>query len=271
MSLSAVDQVLKRRSPWQIQRAVVFALMMRELKTRFGGHWTGVFWMFAEPIAELLMFLWMNTAIRGRISRDGYDFIVFLLAGATGFRMFRALWNRLSHAASANRGLFGFKQVKPMDAFVARTALYVVLEIAIFLMTALLLARMGYGPMVPHDILAFMGVLSQFVLFGLALGIIFAVLLDVAPRLDAVTSVLTMPIMILSGVIFRLDQLPPEVIQLLLYNPLLHLVEMSRVAYLPSYRPLQGANILYPSMWTICAVTLALMLYRWRHRQLIAS
>jgi capsular polysaccharide transport system permease protein len=271
MSLSAVDQVLVRRSSWQIQRAVVFALMMRELKTRFGGHWTGVFWMFAQPIAELLMFLWMNTVIRGRIERDGYDFVVFLLAGATGFRMFRALWNRLSHAASANKGLFGFKQVKPMDAYIARAALYVVLEIAIFLMTALLLARIGYGPMVPGDILAFMGVLSTFVLFGLGMGIVFSVLLDVAPRLEALTHVLTMPLMILSGVIFRLDRLPPEVIQMLLYNPLLHLVEMSRAAYLPSYVPLQGANMTYPGIWTLCTLTLAMMLYRWRRLQLIAS
>lgn len=271
MSLSAVNQVLKRRTPWQIQKAVVFALVMRELKTRFGGHWTGVFWMFAEPIAELMMFLWMNTAIRGRISRDGYDFIIFLLAGATGFRMFRALWGRLSHAAAANRGLFGFKQVKPMDAFVARTLLYVAMEVAIFLMTALLLARMGYGPLIPRDILAFMGVLILFVLQGLSLGIMFAVLLDLAPRLDLVTSVLTMPLMVISGVIFRLNDLPPEVIQWLLYNPLLHLVEMSRLAYLPTYRPLQGANIYYPMMWVIVTTTLALMLYRWRHRQLIAS
>jgi len=271
MTPSFVDQVLVRRSSWEIQRAVVFALMMRELKTRFGGHWTGVFWMFGQPLAELMMFLWMNTAIRGRIVRDGYDYVVFLLAGATGFRMFRALWNQLSRAAGANKGLFGFKQVKPMDAYIARAGLYVVLEIAIFLMSGLVLARMGYGPMIPADILAFMGVIGVFVLFGVSMGIVFSVLLDVAPRLDTITQVLTMPLMIVSGVIFKLDQLPPEVIQMLLYNPLLHLVELSRVAYLPSFTPLPGVNLAYPGMWTICTLTLAMMLYRWRRRMLIAS
>lgn len=271
MSMSFVDQVQVRRSSWQIQRAVIFALVMRELKTRFGGHWTGVLWLFGQPLAELMMFLWMNTAIRGRIVRDGYDFVVFLLAGATGFRMFRALWNQLSRAAAANKGLFGFKQVKPMDAYIARAALYVSLEIAIFLMSSLLLARMGYGPLIPHDILAFMGVIGVFVVFGVGMGIVFSVMLDLAPRLDTITHVLTMPLMILSGVIFRLDQLPPEVIRALLYNPLLHLVELSRLAYLPSYTPLQGVNMTYPGMWTLCTLTLAMMLYRWRRRQLIAS
>ena len=158
-----------------------------------------------------------------------------------------------------------------MDAYIARAGLYVVLEIAIFLMSGLALARMGYGPMIPADILAFMGVVAVFVLFGVSMGIVFSVLLDVAPRLDTVTQVLTMPLMIVSGVIFKLDQLPPEVIEVLLYNPLLHLVELSRLAYLPSFTPLPGVNMVYPGMWTICTLTLAMMLYRWRRRLLIAS
>ena len=91
MTPSFIDEVLVRRSSWQIQRAVVFALMMRELKTRFGGHWTGVFWMFGQPLAELMMFLWMNTAIRGRIVRDGYDYVVFLLAGGNGLYFLKSL------------------------------------------------------------------------------------------------------------------------------------------------------------------------------------
>ncbi|MBN8489548.1 MAG: ABC transporter permease [Burkholderiales bacterium] len=271
MSVSAVDQLLVRRSSWQIQRAVIFALMMRELKTRFGGQWTGAFWMLVQPIAELMMFLWINTVIRGRVVRDGYDFVVFLLAGVTGFRLFRVLWTRLSHAASANKGLFGFKQVKPMDAFIARAALDVVLEIVIFVITALLLARMGYGPLMPSDILAYLGVVTVCVLFGLGMGISFAVLLDVAPRLEAITHVLTMPLMILSGVIFPLHRLPPEALEVLLYNPLLHLVEMARLAFLPGYVPLQGAGMVYPLVWTLVTLTLAMMLYRWRRRMLIAS
>ena len=137
MNLPTSQRPFARRSPWQIQRAVVFALMMRELKTRFEGRWTGVVWLFGQPMAELLMFLWMNTVLRGRINRQGYDFIVFLLAALVGWRLFKTCWQRLSHGVNSNRGLFGFRQVKPMDTFIARALLEVALELTTFILIAL--------------------------------------------------------------------------------------------------------------------------------------
>ena len=40
------------RSSWQIMCDSVHALLMREIKTRFGSNRLGYFWAIAEPIAQ---------------------------------------------------------------------------------------------------------------------------------------------------------------------------------------------------------------------------
>lgn len=261
----------RQRTPWEIQRAVVFAMMMRELKTRFGGHWTGVVWLLGIPVVEMAVFMWMNTTLRGRGDIAGFTWPVFLVCGLLPYQVFRSLWNQLANAAGANRGLFGFRQVKPMDAFVARAALEVALEVVTFVILVLLMIRVGFGPLVPHDLLGFMAVWGLFSLIGFGMGISWAVIEDVLPRFGVVTHVIAMPLMLVSGVIFPLHKAPPEMIAWLLYNPLLHLVEEARYFYLPGYMPVPGVSLAYPAMFCLCIVTLGMVLYRWRRKQLIAS
>ena len=245
-------------------------MMMRELKTRFGGHWTGVVWFLGMPIAQLLMMMWMNTVIRGRIARDQYEFIVFLLVGLMPYRLFKSLWGQLTNAVQANGGLFGFKQVKPADAFAARIILEITVDALIFVLMATLLARLGYGPMLPVDLLQFLGVVAVFCLLGIGLGISSAVIVDVLPRFGNLISIISMPLMILSGVIFPLHNLPPEMLAWLLLNPVLHLVELARLAYLPGYVMVQGVNAWFPMWVTLVLVTVGLSLYRVRRRQLVS-
>lgn len=245
-------------------------MMMRELKTRFGGHWTGVIWLIGIPVAELAMFMWMNTALRGRGDMGGFAWPVYLICGMIPYQMFRSLWNQLSNAPNANRGLFGFRQVKPMDAYLARAGLEISLDIATFIVLALLMSRIGYSPLLPHDPLAFMAMVALLCLIGIGMGISWSVIEDIVPRFGTVSHVVAMPLMILSGVIFPLHNAPPALLELMLLNPILHLVEEARFYFLPGYVMVQGTNLTYPAAFTLCICTLGMVLYRWRHKQLIA-
>lgn len=258
-----------RRTPWQIQRAVVFALMMRELKTRFEGRLVGgVVWMIGLPLVELLVFLWVNTIIRGRLHREGYEFIVWLLVAMLPYQLFRSLWSKLSNAPSSNRGLFGFKQVKPMDTFIARALLEITIQVVTFVMVALVLSRMGYSGLLPRDVLAYLLVVAQLSLIGIGLGMIWAVVVDFSPHFNSVTQLIAMPLMFISGVIFPLHSLPQEFTGWLMLNPILHLVELSRHAYLPGYVMVQGVNPVYPMVVSVVLLSLAMALYTLRRRHL---
>ena len=102
---------LRKRTAWDIQRAVFLALFVRELKTRFGGRWLGVFWVLLEPTAHLAMLLVIFAFIRHRLL-PGLEFPVFLLTGLVPFFVFRNLTLRGMDSVDSNRGLFGYRQVK---------------------------------------------------------------------------------------------------------------------------------------------------------------
>ena len=60
-------QIQAARSPWQIQRSVVFALLLREVKGRFGGRLIGGFWVLFEPLVHLGLMTFFMTTIAGRV------------------------------------------------------------------------------------------------------------------------------------------------------------------------------------------------------------
>ncbi|HSI56529.1 MAG TPA: hypothetical protein VLA16_03155, partial [Ideonella sp.] len=54
----------------------------------------------------------------------------------------------------------------------------------------------------------------------------------------------------------------------LLWNPLLHLVELTRWAYFPSYQPLWEVNAGYPLAVAFAVMGIGVMMYRQRRLQL---
>jgi capsular polysaccharide transport system permease protein len=65
--------------------------------------------------------------------------------------------------------------------------------------------------------------------------------------------------------------LPREYIEILLWNPMLHLVELSRASFIAAYTPTRGINALYPALVMLVFGALGMLLYRARRQELIAS
>jgi capsular polysaccharide transport system permease protein len=262
---------VEKRTPWQIQRAVVFAMILREVKTRLGGHWAGFLWVLGIPMVKLAIFVAMNVFIRNRGARDGFDFSVFLFVAIFPFDLFRDLWNRLTVAISSNISLFGYRQVKPMDALIARAVLEIAISVILLTLTALMLARLGFKPLLPADPLAYIVVYGVAILLGIGFGLTTAMFANFIPRFTVFTSLMTMPLTLLSGVIFQLNRVPEEILYYFRFNPLLHIVELSRKTWLGTYVPISGMTLTYPLTWALCMIALGTMLYTVRRRQLLAT
>ena len=89
-----------KRSSWQIQKAVVFALILRELKTRFGGRMIGLLWVLFEPITNIALMLVMRILIRDRYAGVMIDIVVYLVVAMIPFFAFRNIWFRMMGAES---------------------------------------------------------------------------------------------------------------------------------------------------------------------------
>lgn len=86
----------------EVQRAVIKALFMREMKTRFGKYRLGYLWAILEPAAHLMVLVGIFGYVMHRTMPD-ISFPVFLVNGIIPF-LFLAI---LPHAA-----LMQLKQIK---------------------------------------------------------------------------------------------------------------------------------------------------------------
>lgn len=257
------------RSAWQVQRSVWFALFLRELKTRFGGRWLGVFWALLEPLAHIAIMMLIFGYIRHRVL-PGVDFPMFLLVGLVPFFMFKNLTLRGMEAVDSNRGLFGYRQVKPIDPLVSRAMLEVALYSAVYLIMLAFMAWIGYA-VVPARPLELMGISTVLLVFGFGLGLLFAVATDELPNARSFIRISFMPLYLMSGIIFPVSALPPQVLPWLLWNPILHAIEISRGYFFEQYHVLPAISGAYVAAWAIGALVLGLSLYRVRRHRLLAS
>jgi len=253
------------RSSWQIEKAVVFALILRELKTRFGNRMVGLFWVLFEPMANIAVMLVLRIVVRQRTAGVMIDVAVYLVIAMIPFFIFRNIWFRMMNAIDGNAGLFGYRQVKPADAMAARAIMEVVMYSMIFVAFMLIFAWMDYRA-VPGRPLEYLGVVSVFILWGVGLGLMSAVGVKKAPALSTFLQLTSFPLYITSGVLIPINSFPPLAIQILMWNPLLHLVELSRWAFFPTYHPLMGVNIEYPLSIGLMLLFLGVSVF-WVNRQ----
>lgn len=269
---SGTPLLAAKRTPWQIQRTVVFALLMREIKTRFGSHWSGVVWLIGLPLVQLAMLLGVNVLMRGTLSRGSFDYAVFLVSAYVPYHLCTGLWTTLPSGIGANRGLFNYRQVRPFDTLVARVILEFTIDLFVFLLLVACLDWIGLGVSVlPADPLAYLVAVGAFVLLGVGVGLVLASVIGILPRLTSAVQLLAFPLYFASGVLMSVHALPRSTLDYLLYNPLLHLVELARAAYLPGYMPIQGVNWWYPVSVTLVLWTLGMSLYRVRRRKIAAG
>lgn len=251
---------MKVRTSWQVTKSVWYALFMREMISRMFGNRYAWFWLLAEP----MMFIGAMVAIRSfiRVMSDiaGVDVVPWMIIGLTAFFMFRDGMTRAMGAVNANKGLFAYRQVKPIDTVLVRVFVEAVVHgsvIFLFIMTLMLL---GFD-MQPNNLVMALFAWFSLWLLGLSVGLILSVVVSIVPDLSKIVSVMTLPLMILSGGILPIQFMPYSVQQILLYNPILHGIEFLRLQYFNGYWSLSEIDVGYLYQWLMPMLALGLLLH----------
>ncbi len=245
------------------------ALLLRELRARVGGQWVGALWTLFEPLAHVMLLVTLMGLVIGR-SLPGIEYPVFLATGLVPFFLFQPTATRLMDGIEANRGLFAYRQVHPIDPLLSRGVVEVLMNAAVYAVTLGILAWLGYH-VVPTLPLQMLAVQCLTAVLGFGVGLLFAVLSHERPRVRTLLRMVSFPLYVATGVIFPVDLLPRETIEWLLWNPMLHLVELSRESFVPTYEPVDGVNAGFPLLCTLGYVLLGLLLYRADRQRLVSS
>lgn len=261
---------MQKRTPFKITRAVVFALVLREMRGRIGANRLGLIWVLFEPLAHVVALVAVFSAIRGR-SIPGLDYPVFLLTGIIPFLLFKSVTLRIMDGVNANRALFAYRQIKPLDAFVARAIAEFSLQACVYVLIMGTLGLWFGHDVIPHRPLEWLYTLGVGLAFSFGLGLIFCVIAESMPEARTFVRLLFMPMYFMSGVIFPLAMLPAHLLPYILWLPYAHLVEYLRMSALPAYPHTFGISMTYPLVAAIVVMFVGMWLYRIRRLKLVAA
>ncbi|WP_294255039.1 ABC transporter permease [uncultured Comamonas sp.] len=236
-------EITAPRSSLSVTFAVWSALFLREAVARLSatrGAWVLI---VLEPVLHTCFMLLLYTVLRAR-SVAGADVAVWLVLGLTGYFTVQNVFQRAMGAVDANKALFAYRQVRPIDTVIVRAALETLLGVVILLVLLGGLAFFGrsFVPDAPMEtILSWAGLM----LCALGVGLVLSVLSDLVPEAGNLTVFLFRPLYFLSGAIFPLSAIPIQYREWAFLNPFAHGLELLRSSFFPVYHAAPEANFEY--------------------------
>lgn len=217
---------------FHVQVRVIWALLMREILTRYGRHNIGFLWMFVEPMLFTLgvTALWTFTK---SVHGSDLPIVAFALTGYSAVLLWRNMPARCILSVTNNLAIMNHRNVKPIDIYISRCMLEAAGATMSFVMLAVFFGGIQWIGF-PEDVLKITYGWAMLALFGLSLGVFLGALserYELVEKLWHPASYLMFP---LSGAGFMVDSLPVEAQQFVLYFPMVHGVEIIREGYFGS-------------------------------------
>jgi len=233
---------------------------MREAISRTMADRMGWFWMIFEPVALIGIMVFIRSFIRGGRLIVNAEFIPWMIMGLLGFFLVRDGMLQGMGAINGNQALFAYRQVRPVDPVLVRNFLEGMLRTFIFLLFIVGGLMLGLD-MYPDNAVRAMGAWLSLWSLGLGLGLVTSVVATMVPEVGRIIRMLSLPLLILSGVIIPLNQLPHWLLEYLMLNPIPHGLETLRLGFFEKYQVVNGTSMLYFWLFTLSTIALGLLLH----------
>ena len=231
----AIDRhPLGLRDALRIQKRIIAALILRDMKTRFGRSHVGYLIAIAWPLLHMLGIMGAQI-VTARVTPIGTDLAVFVGTGLLPYILCLYPARMMMFAIAVNRPLLLFSIVKTMDMVIARA----ILEILTATVVAMLLLFILYAADVdfrPIDLSEAVFAVLASIFLGISIGSLNAVMYVLFRMTWMIFFVVLMiGAYLTSGALILSANLSVEVRNVLWFNPLFQLVEWLRSAYYDGY------------------------------------
>lgn len=209
-----------------MQGRVIWALLMRELQTRYGRENIGYLWVAGEPVIFCMGVAIVWTMIRPA-HEHGLPVTAFVITGYVPLTMWRHCISRSLKAFEANGSLLFHRQVTPLDIILARVFLEVVGTLIAGMLVAGGAILLGFMDP-PKDVgLMYLGLVCH-AFFSLGCALLIASLSERSDILEKFISAFMYLSIPLSGAFMMVSWLPQQYQWILLLSPSVHDLEMIR-------------------------------------------
>ena len=251
------------------QTRVIHALIMRETLSRYGDHKLGFMWAILEPLVFISLIAGFMSFMRSD-NPGGMPLVPFMITGFVPFFIFRNTMNQLRSAVSGNISLLGFPQVTIFDAIIARVLLEGAVMLFVFGFLVGMAHLMGFEIRIENPLGVLM-VCVCLLLMGTGIGFLLATLSPIIPSTGQVAGILFgRPLFMTSGLFFTADSVPEPAQTWLLYNPVLHLLELMRSYFFYEFESNHGSWF-YAGSWVVGLLTFGMLTHQALKRRAIVG
>jgi len=247
------------------QIRVIRALVLRETRTRFGQHRLGYVWALIEPATMIATFATMYF-LAGRTAKGSIPILPFLTTGFLTYGLFSTTTRQCVNAINGNKGLLFYPDIRPLDLVAARVLLETVTTFVVFAVMMGGVALWEGRLRIDNILTTLLGLLLASGL-GAGLGLVLCGLTTFSNVVDRIHGPLFKPLFWISVLFFSTNDLPSNVRDIFIWNPILHAVELTRTGWFPGY-DIPQVNALYPAAWIMVLLFFGLTLERVARRRL---
>ncbi|MFT5623588.1 MAG: capsular polysaccharide transport system permease protein [Lentimonas sp.] len=244
----------------------IFALMLREMATRYGRSPGGYVWALLEPIGGILI-LAAAFSILIRNPPLGNNFILFYATGFLPFTLYSSVSGAVSTSINFSRPLLQYAAVTWADAAIGRFLLNSLTNVlvSLIMMTAIM---MYFDIRLAGDFSAIIIGYALMMLLSAGIGSLNCALQGLFPVWGQLWGVTSRPLMLASGVIILVDDLPAGIRDILWYNPLVHIIAIIRKGFYPTYDP-SIASVAYAGGFGLVLLFFGVLLTGRYHREIL--
>ena len=211
----------------------ILALMLREMGSTYGDSPGGYVWAIVQPIG-MIMVLSIGFSLLLKSPSLGTSFILFYATGFLAYDIYNQMMGKITGALKYSKAMLAYPRVSWIDAFLARFTLNTLTLFTVFciVISGILLVINTHTVILIQPILVGLILCA---LLGLGVGLVNCLLAGLFPVWAIIWKVITRPMMILSGVLFIYEDMPPNVQDILWWNPVIHGTGLVRSGFYPSY------------------------------------
>jgi capsular polysaccharide transport system permease protein len=238
---------------------ILWALIMRELSTRYGRDNIGFLWLMGEPLIFAFGVLIMWNIIKPPYEH-GIRVTPFVITGYMPLILMRHMIGHGLNSVKANTSILYHRQITVLHLYTARMSLEIISVTLSLMVSVTILIALGLMD-VPNKLYLVYGgwIILAWISFGMTL--ILGALAEIFDYVERFVQLFTYVLIPLSGTFYMVSWLPYQYREVVLYIPFINCIEMIRAGFFGEFVP-TFYHAGYAVAWGACLTLVGLFALR---------
>lgn len=227
----------------------ISAILRHYVHSTAGSDVLGYMWTLFEPLMQVTIVVSMYWFF-GISSIQGMPAIPFAITGIGCWLMIRMIMMRTGMGLGREFGLCTFPVIIPLDVKIAKALFYSTMYFVVCGFFILLNAHYEGSRFEVDDFIKLMHYWIMLTILAFGIGLAMGRLFTVIPEAQRLIMVILRAMYLLSGAFIISEQMPTEYVKYVIWNPILHGIQLFRSAFFLDYESVDAS----PLFFTVCTL-----------------